>query len=108
MPRLMSFPFRLDPTGNIASVDQDSDDEIEEQLAIAALTRPGERITVPTFGVMDAAFNHFQVPALVRHCIDFGPRVQIETVDIQPVGSDQERVLIRWRRRDQSREVSNR
>lgn len=107
MPRLMSFPFRLDDTGAIASVDQDSDNEIEEQLAVAVLTRPGERIQVPTFGVMDAAFDRLQIPALARHCLDFGPYVEIEVVDIQLLEGDRERVLIQWRRRDQAREVSN-
>lgn len=108
MPRLISFPFRIDGTGAIASVDQDSDPEIEEQLAIAALTRPGERITVPTFGVADPAFDRFQLAALQRHCLDFGPDVAVTMVGSELLAGDREEVSIRWERRDEQREVVDR
>lgn len=108
MPRLISFPFRIDGTGAVASVDQDSDPEIEEQLAVAALTRPGERITVPTFGVADPAFDRFQLAALQRHCLDFGPDVVVSMVSTELLAGDREEVSIRWERRDEQREVVNR
>lgn len=105
MPRLISFPFRLDGTGAVASVPQDSDLEIEEQLAVAMLTRPGERIVVPTFGVADPAFDHFLVGALQRHCLDFGPDVQITQVNRSLRPDDREEVLISWARDSETREA---
>lgn len=101
MPRLISFPFRLDTTGAIASVEQDSDPEIEEQIAVAVLTRPGERITVPTFGVADPAFARFLVGALQRHVLDFGPPVQINAVTAKLTADDREEVQVSWNRQNQ-------
>lgn len=103
--RLISFPFRLDPTGSIATVEQDGDAEIGEQIALAMLTRPGERIQAPTFGVRDPAYVGFELGALQRHLNDFGPRVEVGTVSIKPTAENTERAEISWRRRDEIREV---
>lgn len=105
MPRVISFPFRLDGTGAVASVPQDSDLEIEEQLAVAVLTRPGERIVVPTFGVADPAFDRFLVGALQRQCLDFGPDVQINQVSRTLRGDNREEVTISWTRETETREA---
>ena len=99
MARLISFPFRLDATGAVASVEQDSDSEIDEQIAVAMLTRPGERFTVPTFGVNDPAFDGFLLSALQRHCIDFGPDVDVTTVETNRKTEGREQVVINWERR---------
>jgi hypothetical protein len=103
--RLISFPFRLDPTGSIATVEQDGDAEISEHIALAMLTRPGERIQVPTFGVKDAAFVGFELGGLQRHLNDFGPYVEVATVSISQTAEETERAEIDWRRRDEIREV---
>lgn len=100
---MFSFPFRLGRDGSIATVEQNSDVEIEEALAVAMLTHPGERIQVPTFGVADPAFSGFEVGALQRHCLDFGPDVEITAVDVRRLDDgqygDREEVLIHWHRR---------
>ena len=98
MPRVISFPFGLDATGAIASVEQNSDAEVDQQLAVAMLTRPGERITVPTFGTADPAFAGFQLAALQRHCLDFGPDVTVTAVDTKLLDGDREHVTLRWER----------
>jgi len=103
--RLISFPFRLDPTGSVATVEQDGDVEIGEHIALAMLTRPGERIQVPTFGVKDPAFSGFELGALQRHLDDFGPRVEVTTVSIDGTAEGKERAEVSWRRRDETREV---
>lgn len=105
MPRLISFPFRLDANGAVATVDQGSDAEIEEQIAVAMLVRPGERITVPTFGVNDPAFNGFLLSALIRQVTDFGPRVTIENVSVDRLTEGREQVVVKWARVDEIREV---
>lgn len=103
--RLISFPFRLDPTGSVATVEQDGDAEISEQIALAMLVRPGERIQAPTFGVKDPAFVGFEMGALQRHLNDFGPHVDVTTVSIRQTAESVERAEISWRRRDEIREV---
>jgi hypothetical protein len=103
--RVISFPFRLDGTGAVATVEQDSDAEVEEQIALAALTRTGERIQVPTFGIADPAFSGFQAGALQRHLLDFGPNVAIQSVTVTPTVDGREEVVIDWARIDQTRKV---
>jgi len=98
--RLLSFPFRLNLTGAVASVDQGSDTWVEECIAMAMLTRPGERIQVPAFGVNDPAFTGFQVSSLQRHLIDFGPPITITEVKVEPAQEGQEQVTVSWRRAD--------
>src|SRR4030095_10170990 len=104
--RLLSFPFRLDLTGAMATVDQGSDIWVEECIAVAMLTRPGERIQVPAFGVNDPAFAGFQTASLQRHLIDDGPTVTITEVKIGPAREGQEQVTISWRRADASQQQS--
>jgi len=102
----MSFPFRLDATGSIATVEQGADVEIDEQIALAMLTRPGERIQVPTFGVADPAFAGFQLGMLQRHLNDFGPEVDVVTVTKFIRVDGREEVVINWKRRDDTREIA--
>lgn len=98
--RLLSFPFRLNLTGAVASVEQGSDTWVEECIAMAMLTRPGERIQVPTFGVNDPAFAGFVVGALQRHLTDFGPAITITEVQQAPAQEGLEQVTVSWRRAD--------
>jgi hypothetical protein len=106
MPRLISFPFRIDATGAVATVEQNSDPEVEEQLAVAMLTRPGERIVVPTFGVLDPAFDGFLVGALQRHCLDFGPDVTVRRVDTRVIDEFRQQDTVQWSRVDETSEVA--
>lgn len=105
MPRLISFPFRLDLTGAVSTVEQDSDAEIDQQIALALLTRTGERVQVPTFGIADPTFSGFQASALQRHLNDFGPDVEVTTVRVGATGEGREEVVVDWARRDETREV---
>lgn len=105
MPRLISFPFRLDGTGSVATVEQDSDADVDEQIALAMLVRPGERIQVPTFGVADPAFVGFQLGMLQRHLADFGPHVDVTNLSLRRTAEGREEVTVTWRRQDQTREV---
>lgn len=96
--RVLSFPFRIDPSGVVATVEHGSDAEVEELLAVAALTTPGERIQVPTFGVDDPAYTGFELGALQRHVIDFGPEVTVSAVRIARRADGREEVSIAWAR----------
>ena len=96
---LMSFPFRLTPGGTIATVEQGSDTYIEEQLAVALLTVPGERTQVPRFGCNDPAFAGFEVGDLTRHVTDFGPDVEIAEIGARHRGDDREELTVTWTRR---------
>lgn len=52
----LSFPFRLTPTGTVATVAPGSDAEVDEAIAVLCLTGLGERHMRPTFGIPDPVF----------------------------------------------------
>lgn len=90
--------MRLDATGVFATVEQNSDAEITQQIAVALLTRPGERILVPAFGCDDPAFVGFELSILRRHLATFGPEINIVQVGATAWGDDRERVQVQWTR----------
>lgn len=102
MAAVWDFPFTLGPGGFVATVEQDSDRDIENQIAAALLTRPAERATVPTFGIADPAFTGWEAPALRRHLLDFGPDVDVSSVitaQSSDVRGDREAVAVTWGRK---------
>lgn len=100
MVSVWSFPFRVGGDGSIATVEEGSDRAVEEAIAVAMLTRPGERITVPTFGVVDPAFAGVEAGALQRHLDDFGPNVVVTSVVTAARPPHSEAVTVTWERRE--------
>lgn len=96
--RVLSFPFRIDPSGVAATVEHGGDDEINELIAVACLTVPGERIQAPTFGVADPVFVGFELGNLQRHILDFGPPVTVAAVEKSRRADDREELTINWTR----------
>lgn len=100
MVSVWSFPFRLGGDGSIATVEEGSDPAIEEAIAVAMLTRPGERITVPTFGAIDPAFTGVEAGVLQRHLDDFGPNVIVTSVTTHHQPPHAEAVTVAWERQE--------
>lgn len=100
MVSVWSFPFRPGGDGSVATVEEGSDPAIEEAIAVAMLTRPGERILVPTFGATDPAFVGVEAGALQRHLDDFGPNVVITGITTRQQQPHTEAVTVAWERRD--------
>jgi hypothetical protein len=94
------FPFTLGPGGAVAVVDQDSDRDIENLIAAALYTRPGERIQAPTFGISDPAFVGWEAPSLNRHLLDFGPHVDVTSVVVARREDGREEVTVSWQRKE--------
>ena len=106
MAQVWDFPFQLGPGGTVATVDQDSDRDVENLLAVACLTHPGERAQAPSFGIADPAFSGWELTALERHCLDFGPDVILGSVTvgrISDMSGDREVVTISWDRKTTNR-----
>ena len=80
---LISYPFRISPTGAVETVDDGSDEQFAQELAVAVLTRPGERPLAPEFGIADPAFTGFDAEALALHVDLFGPPVTIDDVRVR-------------------------
>lgn len=100
MVSVWSFPFRIGGDGSIATVEEGSDPAIEEAIAVAMLTRPGERTTVPTFGAVDPAFVGVEAGSLQRHLDDFGPNITITSVTTRHQPPHSETVTVAWERRE--------
>jgi phage baseplate assembly protein W len=49
----LTVPFRVDSSGSAAVVEQDSFDDISQCVRVLLLTRLGERIELPAYGVPD-------------------------------------------------------
>lgn len=96
--RVLSFPFMIDVSGVAATVEHGSDPEIEQLLAVACLTTPGERAQVPSFGVDDPAFNGFELGNLQRHVLDFGPDVHVAAAEVRRRADDREELIVSWTR----------
>lgn len=92
MSRIISHPFRVGRTGEVVTVEQDSDDGLAEQIAVTALTRRGERELVPDFGIDDPAFAAFDAGDLINALSVFGPPVVIEDVKVEWVNEATQRV----------------
>ena len=99
MAAVLDFPFRLGPDGSIVTVAQDGDRDLENLIAVAVLTRPGEREQVPGFGIADPAFSGWERPSLDRHLVDYGPDVVVTDVSVIRKAGDREEVTVAWERR---------
>jgi len=81
--RLLSHPFRLTPGGDVATVEDGTEDAAAEALAVLVLTRKGERELVPDFGVTDPTAQGLNLAELAVGLIDYGPSgVTVEEVTV--------------------------
>lgn len=95
----ISFPFRLTPTGSVATVERGSDAEIEEAIAVLCLTTIGERRMRPSFGVPDPAYAGLHVGDVQVGLDEHGPSgVIIQSVTSTPKNNSQEVAEILWER----------
>lgn len=94
MARILSHPFRLASNSAVATVDQDSAVADAEQIAVLALTRPGERPLAPGFGVTDPVYTGFNPAELTAGVAVYGPPVTIRQVTAEPVSDVEQRVQI--------------
>lgn len=78
---VLSHPFRLGPTGSAVTVLDGSTDANVEAIAVLALTRKGERILVPAFGITDPAFDEVDPAELNAGLATFGPE-DVTVVDV--------------------------
>lgn len=93
---LISYPFRLSPAGSVMTVEEGSDAQLAQELAVAILTRRGERPLVPNFGIADPAFIGFEDDALRLHLELFGPPVELTDVEVKFVSETTQDVVVRF------------
>lgn len=84
MTRLLAHPMRLVGTA-MATVDPDQADGLSQEVAVLALTQPGERVMMPNFGVPDPAFLTVDTAAINAQLMLHGPAVKVAGVTSQVV-----------------------
>lgn len=57
MPAHLRFPIAVTAAGRLTTVEQDSDPDIVQAVALLLDTRPGERRSVPDYGLPDPVFG---------------------------------------------------
>ena len=70
---VLSHPFRLGPDGSAVTVLDGGPDANAEAVAVLAMTRKGERVLVPSFGITDPAFAEVDPAELNAGLATFGP-----------------------------------
>ncbi len=61
MPKHLALPFKVTAAGGLATVEQDSIEDIAQSVALLADTRPGERRSVDDYGIPDPVFGGIDV-----------------------------------------------
>jgi hypothetical protein len=81
MAELISFPFRLNKSGVVATVEEGTDEAAAEELAMLCMTQPGERELVPEYGLPDLVFRGVIQEELTSKIALFGPPVSITAIN---------------------------
>lgn len=98
---IIGFPFRYSPSGQLVTVPDGSDTEVDQTIACIVLTRLGERAMNPLFGVPDPAFAGLEVSDVQAALNTFGPTsVSVRRVSERLAGADTAYVTIAWQRED--------
>lgn len=100
--RLISFPFRLSTNGSVATIDPGTDEEVEEAIAVAIHTRPGERYMWEDFGIPDPAYVGIDA-ADVQVVLDaYGPEgIIVDNAGSEAISDTHTAVEFEWRRDDE-------
>lgn len=91
---ILSHPFRLEPNGTAATVEDGTPEAFDEALAVMALTRKGERVLVPEFGITDPPGLGIDAGELTAGVALFGPDVTIVDVAAEFVDDRREEVIV--------------
>lgn len=94
--QLISFPFRLNKQGTVATADDTSAEYCAERLAIILGTRPGERVMNPDFGINDPAFEGFTETALRIQVARSGMPIDLGTIKRMYLDDAREQVTIQF------------
>lgn len=94
--RLLAHPFRLERNGAVATVEDDTDDANAQAIAVLALTRKGERVLVPRFGLTDPLFARVALADLNLGLTDYGPPVRVTDLATTYPDDRTERVVLTY------------
>jgi phage baseplate assembly protein W len=88
MARVLALPLTVTAAGQMATITQDHPAEITQSVALLLDTRPGERRTLPDYGLPDQLFGRGFDESLVAEVVaEWEPRADPEIVDTVTSGS---------------------
>lgn len=76
----LRLPLALGPDGTFATVTEDTDAEIKQNVSVILRTRTGERLATPTFGTPDPTFDGLDVAAVTEVVAQTEPRADLTIV----------------------------
>lgn len=98
---LIAFPFRYAPNGELVTIPDGSDAEIHQHIATMLLTRVGERLLVPLYGIPDPAFAGIDMSDVQAGLNTFGPAgVNVTELEPEDLTPNKSRIRIGWDRQD--------
>jgi phage baseplate assembly protein W len=74
MVQRLALPLMVAPGGHLASLEQDSPEEIAQSVALVIATRPGERRSVADYGMEDPVFGGLDIADMVAVVAEWEPR----------------------------------
>lgn len=72
-----ALPLRLDGIGRLATIEQDSADEIAQCVAVILATPEGSRVEVPDFGIPRLEFNLPDTADIIAAVQEWEPRADL-------------------------------
>jgi hypothetical protein len=91
---LIAYPFQLAPAGSVATAEQDTDEQLAHEIAVAILTSPRERLMATDYGIADPAFAGFEADALRLSNDTHGPPVSIDEVTLRFIDDRTQDVVV--------------
>lgn len=98
---LISFPFRLAPNGSVVTRPDNTAEYYGEELAQMILTKAGERILVPSFGMDDPTFQFIDQQELSHKVTLFALPIRISGMTTRQVTDTTQEVLVSYQLLDQ-------
>lgn len=80
MSRHLRLPLTLTADGTFRTVEEDSIEEIVQNVAVVLRTRLGERLATPDFGTPDPTFQGLDPAVVLDQIRDVEPRADVEIV----------------------------
>lgn len=90
MAERTAFPLRVASDGRMATVEQDSDEDVAQCLLNVGRTRPGERWDEPALGVEPLEFTErpLDLTQMTEALRRYEPRRTVEVIERTPILSD--------------------
>lgn len=89
MARVLTLPLAVAANGSMSTVTQDNAAEITQSVALLLDTRPGDRRTLPDYGLPDPVFSGIDAALVAEVITDWEPRADAQLIETLTNGSEQ-------------------